>query len=177
MDIRWVEPAAMALVAAAFQPEVKVAERPQRRGTYSHGEGTVPELPQLYAQEIALEPAKPLRRDASLNARPRLAEDEVVVPAGVDTGAGVDVLTGPRVVGTTTGGVVAGTTTASLVVVVGTGAGVELLGGSWTKTAAGVLGETGVLGLEAAGTRTGVPSKVIVAIGRAPPVDRVVPKS
>jgi hypothetical protein len=174
MDIRWVEPAAMALVAAAFQPEVKVEERPQRRGTNSHPEGMVAELPQLYAQEIALEPVKPLRRDTSLNARPRLAEDEVVVPAGVDTGAGVDDVTGTRVVGTTTGGLVAGTTTAALVVVVGTGA----LGGSWTKTAAGcVLGETGVLGLEGAGTRTGVPSMVIVAIGRAPPVDRVVPKS
>jgi hypothetical protein len=172
----------MALVAAAFQPEVKVEERPQRRGTNSHPEGTVAELPQLYAQEIALEPAKPLRRDTSLNARPRLAEDEAVVPAGIDIGAGVDVVTGTRVVGTTTGGVVAGTTAAALGLVVGTGAGVELLGGSWMKTAVGwVLGETGVLGLglglEAAGTRTGVPSMVIVATGRAPPVERVVPKS
>src|SRR5450756_822243 len=120
MDIRWVEPAAMALVAAAFQPEVKELERPQRRGTNSHPEGMVAELPQLYAQEIALEPVKPLRRDTSLNARPRFAEDEVVVPVEVDTGAGADDLTGTRVVGTTTGAVVAGTT-AALVLVVGAG--------------------------------------------------------
>ena len=65
--MRWVEPAAMALVAAAFHPLVKLLAMPQRRGTYSNEEGIVPvELPQLYAQEIDLELAKPDRRETSL---------------------------------------------------------------------------------------------------------------
>ncbi len=108
----------MALVAAADQPDVNVEPRPQSIGTYSHSEGMVAELPQLYAQEIALEPVKPLRRETSLKARPRFAEDEVVEPVEVLTGLGAEVTgTGTRVVGMTTGVVVAGTTTAALVVV------------------------------------------------------------
>jgi len=55
------------LVAAAFHPLVKLLAMPQRRGTYSNEEGIVPvELPQLYAQEIDLELAKPDRRETSL---------------------------------------------------------------------------------------------------------------
>jgi hypothetical protein len=172
MLIKWVEPAAMALVAAALQPEVKDEERPHRRGTNSQPEGMVAELPQLYAQEIALEPTKPFRRDTSLKARPRFAEDGAVVPVEVDTGAGADDLTGTRVVGTTAGAVVVGTTIAAFVVV-GAGAGVELLGVSSMRTAGEFeLSETRVLD---AGTRTGTPSEVIVAIAKAPPVDREVP--
>ena len=66
--MRWVEPAAMAAVAAAFHPLVKLLARPQRRGTNSNAEGIVPsdELPQSYAQEIDLELSKPDRRETSL---------------------------------------------------------------------------------------------------------------
>jgi hypothetical protein len=72
-----------------------------------------------------LELAKLVRRDASLYARPRLLEEEVVLPVEVVTGA-ADETTGTRVVGTTTGAlVVVGTTTGTGVVEVGIG--VELL--------------------------------------------------
>ena len=57
----------MALLAAAFHPFVWLEAMPQSRGTYSNEEGIVSvELPQLYAQEIDLELAKPDRREASL---------------------------------------------------------------------------------------------------------------
>lgn len=118
---------------------------------------------------------KPVRREASLYARPRLALEEVVLPVEVETGA-ADEATVWRVVGATEAGasVVVGATTATGVVevVVGIGAGAEVGAVSSIKTAPAVL-ELGTAVLEAAvdaGTRTGVPSMVIVPTGTGTPV-------
>jgi hypothetical protein len=104
--------------------------------------------------------------------------EEVVLPVGVETGAG-DETTGTRVVGTATGaGLVVGFTT--------TGAGVvevvvvvELLVVCSMKTAAAcVLMEIEVLVLVlevVPGMRTGTPWEVKVATSRGAPVENEVP--
>jgi hypothetical protein len=107
-----------------------------------------------------------------------LAEEEVVLPVGVEIGAG-DETTGTSVVGTTTGatGVVGFTTTGAGVfdVVVD----VELLVVCSMRTAgACVLMGTGVFVLEVvagAGTRTGIPWDVTVATSTGAPVEKEVP--
>jgi hypothetical protein len=106
-----------------------------------------------------------------------LAEEEVVLPMGVETTGAGDETTGTSVVGTTTGAtVVVGFTT--------TGAGVfevvvdvELLVVCSMKTAgACVLVGIGVLEVVAgAGIRTGTPSDVTVATSTGAPVEKEVP--
>ncbi len=107
-----------------------------------------------------------------------MAEDEVVLPMGVETTGAGDETTGTSVVGTTGAAVVVGFTT--------TGAGVfevvvdvELLVVCSMKTAgACVLVGIGVLVLEVvagAGIRTGTPSDVTVATSTGAPVEKEVP--
>jgi hypothetical protein len=103
---------------------------------------------------------------------------EVAIGATAETTLAADETTGTRVVGATTGAsVVVGTTTGTGVVEVvgsGAGAGVELVGVCWMRTAgASVVLEIGVL--EGAAITTGTPSDVKVATARASPVDVEVP--
>jgi len=105
---------------------------------------------------------------------------EVAIGATAETTFAADETTGTRVVGATTGASeVVGTTTGTGVVEVvgsgvGAGAGVELVGVCWMRTAGAlVVLEIGVL--EAASITTGTPSDVKVATARASPVDAEVP--